>query len=77
MFSVLKKWLALFTIVVLIAAGCSKKEPVVQDTEEPNSDVIEEPQQADNEKEYSFHYPLTGMGSEEEVDGKSDCSHGE
>lgn len=70
-FSVLKKWLALFTIIVLIAAGCSKKEPVVQETEEPNSDVIEEPQQADNEKEYSFHYPLTGMGSEEEVTGRA------
>jgi len=68
---VLKKWLVLFTVVVLIAVGCSKKEPVVQDNEEQNSDVIEEPQQSDKEKEYSFHYPLTGMGSEEEVTGRA------
>lgn len=71
MFSMLKKWLALFAVVLLITAGCSKKEPVVENNDEPNQSVTEEPQQEEKEKEYAYSFPLTGIGSEEEAEGRA------
>ncbi|MBB6447759.1 DUF3048 domain-containing protein [Bacillus benzoevorans] len=67
----LRRWLVLFAAALLITAGCSKKEPVVQNNEEPNHDVTGEPQQEEKEQEYSFYYPLTGIGTEEAADGRA------
>nr|WP_295973512.1 DUF3048 domain-containing protein [uncultured Bacillus sp.] len=65
----LKKSFALFAIILLLATGCNKKEPVVETNEKPNHEGIEEPQ--NKEKEYAFHFPLTGIGSEEEISGRA------
>ena len=64
-----KKWLAISAVVLLLTVGCSKKETVVEENEEPNQEVQEDPKQ--EEKELAFHYPLTGVGSEEEVEGRA------
>lgn len=64
--------MALFIAMIMIAAGCSKKEPVVQD-EEPKRNQTEEQQQElkQEEKEYVYFYPLTGLGSEEKIEGRA------
>jgi hypothetical protein len=67
----LKKWLVLFAVVLLIAVGCSKKEPVVENNDEQNHGVTEKPQQEEKEKEYAYAFPLTGIGSEKEAEGRA------
>lgn len=67
----LKKWLVLFAVFMLITVGCSKKEPVVENNDEQNHGVTERPQQEEKEKEYAYSFPLTGIGSEKEADGRA------
>jgi len=70
----LKKWLIVSAVALLLIVGCSKKEGTVQkekvtDYEATEPGVKEDPNQ--EEKEMPFHYPLTGMGSSDEVKGRS------
>ena len=66
----LKRWIAVSAAAMLLVSGCSKEK-----TEEPENQDTEKAEEAtkgvSSEKELPFHYPLTGFGSEAEVDGRA------
>ena len=70
-----KKWLTISAIVFLLLAGCSSKEEVIvqedvtEKEEVSDHEVIEEPEP--QEEEFPYQFPLTGMGSDDEVDGRA------
>ncbi|WP_338450861.1 DUF3048 domain-containing protein [Niallia oryzisoli] len=67
------KWLVITAATFFILAGCSPKEKVVKE----NGEVSEQNQEEVNDEgaqqnsELPFHFPLTGIGSSEEVDGRA------
>ncbi|MBN8204224.1 DUF3048 domain-containing protein [Bacillus sp. NTK034] len=67
----LKRWIAVSAAAILLVSGCSKEEKA----EEPEKQDTEKAEEAtkgiNSEKELPFHYPLTGLGSEAEVDGRA------
>ncbi|PAE23596.1 DUF3048 domain-containing protein [Bacillus sp. 7894-2] len=66
----LKRWIAVSAAAMLIVSGCSKEkaeEPAKQETEKAE----EATKGVSAEKELPFQYPLTGFGSETEVDGRA------
>ena len=67
----LKKWLMISAIALLLIVGCSKKDEVVEPREENTGNEVIEPEVNDQEKEQPFHFPLTGVGSSTEVEGRA------
>ncbi|KON85618.1 lipoprotein YerB [Sporosarcina globispora] len=66
----LKRWIAVSAAAMLLVSGCSKEkaeEPAKQDTEKAE----ETTKGVSSEKGLPFQYPLTGFGSETEVDGRA------
>jgi Protein of unknown function (DUF3048) N-terminal domain/Protein of unknown function (DUF3048) C-terminal domain len=66
----LKRWIAVSAAAILLISGCSKEkaeEPAKQETEKAE----EATKGVSSEKELPFQYPLTGIGSETEVDGRA------
>ncbi|KAF0823328.1 DUF3048 domain-containing protein [Cytobacillus firmus] len=66
----LKRWIAVSAAAILLVSGCSKEkaeEPAKQETEKAE----EATKGVSSEKELPFQYPLTGIGSETEVDGRA------
>ncbi|MBX9975227.1 DUF3048 domain-containing protein [Cytobacillus firmus] len=66
----LKRWIAVSAAAMLLVSGCSKEkaeEPEKQDTEKAE----EATKGVSSDKEFPFQYPLTGFGSETEVDGRA------
>lgn len=66
----LKRWIAVSAAAMLLVSGCSKEkaeEPAKQETEKAE----EATKGVSSEKELPFQYPLTGFGSETEVDGRA------
>jgi hypothetical protein len=70
-----KKWLPLSVIVFLLLAGCSSKEKVIEkehdvaQEEVTDHEVIEEP--GLQEEDLPYHFPLTGLGSSDEINGRA------
>ncbi|MCQ6277025.1 DUF3048 domain-containing protein [Bacillus sp. V3B] len=73
-----KRWLPIFVIVLLLLVGCSSKdedeavEPEQeqkQEQEVTDHEVIEDPESQEEELPYQF--PLTGIGSGDEIDGRA------
>ncbi|EWG08577.1 DUF3048 domain-containing protein [Cytobacillus firmus] len=66
----LKRWIAVSAAAMLLVSGCSKEK-----AEEPAKQEPEKAEEATKgvsaEKELPFQYPLTGFGSETEVDGRA------
>ncbi|MCM3706190.1 MULTISPECIES: DUF3048 domain-containing protein [Cytobacillus] len=62
----LKRWIAVSAAAMLLVSGCSKEK-----AEEPMEKSEEATKGVSSEKELPFHYPLTGFGSESEVDGRA------
>jgi Protein of unknown function (DUF3048) N-terminal domain/Protein of unknown function (DUF3048) C-terminal domain len=67
----LKRWLMITAIALLLVVGCSKKDEVVGSQEENTGNEVIEPEVNDQEKEQPFHFPLTGVGSSTEVEGRA------
>src|SRR4051812_45051859 len=73
--SMWKKWLPLSVIVFLLLAGCSSKEKVIEkehvvaQEEVTDHEVIEEP--GLQEEDLPYHFPLTGLGSSDEINGRA------
>ena len=67
----LKKWLTISAIALLLLVGCSKKDKVVGPQEENTENEVIEPEVNDQEKEQPFHFPLTGVGSSTEAEGRA------
>ncbi|WP_071396348.1 DUF3048 domain-containing protein [Bacillus tuaregi] len=68
-----KKWLTLTTVTFFLLAGCNSKEEAVTENgevSEPNQEGVNEKSDP-QESELPFHYPLTGLGSADEVDGRA------
>jgi hypothetical protein len=65
----MKKWAVAATAALLLLSGCSNKEKV-NGPKEPVKEV-EEVVQEEVENEIPYHYPLTGVGSETEIDGRA------
>ncbi|MBY6052949.1 DUF3048 domain-containing protein [Cytobacillus firmus] len=66
----LKRWIAVSAAAMLLVSGCSKEkaeEPAKQETEKAE----EATKGVSSEKELPFQYPLTGSGSETEVNGRA------
>ncbi|MEK3856504.1 DUF3048 domain-containing protein [Cytobacillus sp. FSL H8-0458] len=66
----LKGWIAVSAAAMILVSGCSKEkaeEPAKQETEKAE----EATKGVTSEKELPFQYPLTGSGSETEVDGRA------
>lgn len=61
----MKKWLGfsglLLLILVLTSCGCTKKQPI---EEEPVEEIVEE-------ENFAYVYPLTGIGTNDDVDGRA------
>jgi Protein of unknown function (DUF3048) N-terminal domain/Protein of unknown function (DUF3048) C-terminal domain len=67
--SMWNKWLIVTAAALFLLVGCNKKEAVNQN---PNEDVIvEEETNPPEQVELPYHYPLTGIGSEEKVEGRA------
>ena len=63
------KWLIVTAVALFLLVGCNKKETVDQI---PKEDVIvEEEINPPEQVELPYHYPLTGIGSEEKVEGRA------
>lgn len=66
----LKRWIAISAAALFLVSGCSKEkaeEPAKQETEKAE----EATKGVSSENELPFQYPLTGIGSETEVDGRA------
>lgn len=62
----MKKWAVAATAVLLLLSGCSDKEKA-NGPKEPVKEVVQE----EVENEIPYLYPLTGVGSETETDGRA------
>ena len=63
------KWLIVTAVALFLLVGCNKKETVDQI---PKEDVIVEEEINPSEQvELPYHYPLTGIGSEEKIEGRA------
>ncbi len=66
----LKRWIAVSAAAMLLVSGCSSEK-----TEKPAKQETEKAEEAtkgtNEENEIPFHYPLTGTGSESEVEGRA------
>ena len=63
------KWLIVTAAALFLLVGCNKKETVNQN---PKEDVIvEEETNPPEQVELPYHYPLTGIGSEEKIEGRA------
>ncbi|NWQ42269.1 DUF3048 domain-containing protein [Bacillus sp. EB106-08-02-XG196] len=62
----MKKWAVAATAVLLLLSGCSDKEKA-NGPKEPVKEVVQE----EVENEIPYHYPLTGVGSDTETDGRA------
>ncbi|MET3697674.1 hypothetical protein SAMN05877753_104454 [Bacillus oleivorans] len=56
--------------VGLLLAGCSEEEATPEEESSP-PEQQEEDTTDENNKEYAFRYPLTGVGSDDEIKGRS------
>lgn len=63
-----KKGLAVSLATIFLLIGCNKEEKVVEQKEKPieQEEVIPEV-----EKQLRYHFPLTGVGSEDKVEGRA------
>ena len=67
--SMWNKWLIVTAVALFLLVGCNKKEVVNQN---PKEDVIvEEETNPPKQVELLYHYPLTGIGNEEKVEGRA------
>lgn len=66
----MKKWAVAITAVLLLLSGCNDKEKA-NGPKQPEKEEAEEVIQEDVENELPYHYPLTGVGSETETEGKA------
>jgi hypothetical protein len=64
----MKKWSAVAVILFLLLSGCSHKDSVKEPSKKAKevSDVEKQPK-----PEYSYYFPLTGIGSETNTDGRA------
>ncbi|WP_258535508.1 DUF3048 domain-containing protein [Bacillus sp. 03113] len=60
-------------VFIIVVSGCTKKQEATG-SKEPNNagEAVDEPQEPQDEEERpTFHFPLTGMKSDEEVKGRA------
>lgn len=63
----LKKWISYSVAAIILLTGCSKEEVEVKEHEEKKmEDVVKE-----ESVELPYQFPLTGVGSSEETDGRA------
>lgn len=67
----LKKWLAVAASVILLVSGCSNKDKAEDDNKETDNIAEEVPKDISEGKELPFHFPLSGVGTAEEVNDRS------
>jgi hypothetical protein len=66
----MKKWAVALTAVLLLLSGCNDKEKA-NGPKQPAKEDVEEVIQEEVDNELPYHYPLTGVGSEVETDGRA------
>jgi hypothetical protein len=66
----MKKWAVAVTAVLLLLSGCTDKEKS-NGPKQPEKEEVEEVIKEEAGNELPFHYPLTGVGSETEIDGRA------
>jgi hypothetical protein len=66
----MKKWAVAVTAVLLLLSGCTDKEKS-NGPKQPEKEEVEEVIKEEAGNELPFHYPLTGVVSETETDGKA------
>ncbi|UII56344.1 DUF3048 domain-containing protein [Cytobacillus spongiae] len=62
-----KKWLGVSAVALLLLSGCSGKEDV-QPKEESSEEVVKK---VEADTEYTNHFPLTGVGTNEDFGGRA------
>ncbi|MDQ1147956.1 hypothetical protein QE429_004783 [Bacillus sp. SORGH_AS 510] len=70
----MKKWAVAMAAVLLLFSGCSNKEK--ENVQEPVKkekvvEKVEDNKQEQEKQEYPYFYPLTGIGSTTETDGRA------
>jgi hypothetical protein len=63
-----KKWIAAGSILLLLLTGCSNKEKAEENGNIESEEVV---QAVEEENESSYHFPLTGIGSEEQTERRA------
>ncbi|KAA9024348.1 DUF3048 domain-containing protein [Niallia endozanthoxylica] len=66
-----KRFLTITAVTFFILAGCSPKEQAVGENEEVSEPNQEEVNEEVIPRELPYHFPLTGIGSAETVDGRA------
>jgi hypothetical protein len=66
----MKKWAVALTAVLLLLSGCNNKEKA-NGPKQPEKEEVEEVIQEEVNNELPYHYPLTGVGSEVETEGRA------
>ncbi|MDQ1004339.1 hypothetical protein QFZ28_004879 [Neobacillus niacini] len=66
----MKKWAVAITVVLFLLSGCNDKEKA-NGPKQPEKEESEEVIQEEVDHELPYHYPLTGLGSEIETDGRA------
>lgn len=65
-----KKWISFSIAAMIFATGCSKNnQETVQ--EQPEIEEVEGIEETDEAEQFAYSYPLTGIGSNEEVEGRA------
>ena len=68
----MKKWAVAMAAVLLLFSGCSNKEKEkVQEPVKKEKVVEKEVEKEQEKQEYPYYYPLTGIGSTTETDGRA------
>ncbi|KAB2331186.1 DUF3048 domain-containing protein [Cytobacillus depressus] len=70
----LKKWLAGFAAAILLVSGCSKNDQTVIDEDGQNGEEqgkTDEQIDSSNEVKFPYQFPLTGMGTDKQANGRA------
>jgi hypothetical protein len=68
----LNKWIVISSALILLLTGCSEKEQSLKPVqEEPKEEEPQQEEQEPVEKVYPFTFPLSGVGSDVEVDDRA------
>jgi Protein of unknown function (DUF3048) N-terminal domain/Protein of unknown function (DUF3048) C-terminal domain len=66
--SMRNKWFIILAAALFLLVGCNKEEAVDQVPEEV---IVDEEKNPPEQVELPYHYPLTGIGSEDEIEGRA------
>ncbi|MFE8701315.1 DUF3048 domain-containing protein [Cytobacillus sp. FJAT-54145] len=67
----LKKWIVVTIVAIFLLSGCSNDKEEVEESKEHKEKKVQEVVKEVEDIEYLYHYPLSGVGMEEEAEGRA------